>query len=207
MKKMVPLFFLLLFVFAPITIAEANIASSGDSATPPPKVLGLTFGATRQQVKNLYINRFKAKPIREKDDALMYLDALVDIPSVYDVVYEFYGDRLAKITVRLDTETTDDSAFLLLSVYNQYKEMLREKYGTPESYEGMDKDYDTDESRLVGLKTGKGCYASLWRTKDLAIDLALEGDAGELGFVLLYEYRPLYKKLLEERKKKTTESL
>jgi len=153
-----------------------------------PSILGMRFGASRDEVKARYQD---SQPDYETEERLVYNSPVIELRDVNEVVYMFFENKLYAISLLLNKETTQGSAKNLLDTYDYYKNALTGKYGAPKSDDGMSKVYDNDRFRLVGIEIGAGKYESKWDTEDMFVELALKGDNYKLDFHLDYYYKPI----------------
>ena len=140
------------------------------------KMRDVPFKSKLRYAKKLY-KKSGQKPIFERADRLDFMGPPVEVPDTGETNLIFTKDTLVEVSQYFEIEDDDPSAFKHIAKYRDLKDRLKAKYGSPESIEFMDDNYNNSNSRLEGFKTKKGNYASLWRNVGgMSIFLVLGGD-------------------------------
>ena len=168
-----------------------ELITSNYSKETFPELLSLRFGMTKSEVKRLY-QKTGQKPIYERPNRLDYISPPVEVPDATEtnLVFDKKG-KLLEITQYFDVIDDDFSAFKHIAKYRDLKDQLTAKYGTADSLEFMEDQYNTSERRAEGFKVKKGNYASMWRNVngDMDVFLILGGDLLDILLRLTYKLK------------------
>jgi hypothetical protein len=157
-----------------------------------PELLTFRFGMTKGEVKRHY-KKTGQTPIYERPNRLDYIAPPVEVPDATEInlTFDKHG-KLQEVTQYFDVVGDDASAFKHIAKYRDLKDQLTAKYGTADSLEFMDDDYNTSERRAEGFKVKKGNYASMWRNvnEEMDVFLILGGDLLDMLLRLTYKVKP-----------------
>ena len=166
-----------------------ELISSNYSKETFPELLTFEFGMTKAGVKRLY-QKSGQKPIFERKDRLDYISPPVAVPDATEtnLIFDDWGG-LAEVTQYFDVMGDDQSAFKHIAKYRDLKDQLSGKYGTSDSIEFMDDQYNNSDRRAEGFKVKKGNYASMWRDVHGEMDVLLVLGGDHLDMLLRLTYR------------------
>jgi hypothetical protein len=154
----------------------AEIIRSNYSKETFPELFNLRFGMTKNEVKELYQKRSQ-RPIFERPDRLDFICPPVELPGSAETNLTFERNKLTEVCQYFEVVNDEPSAFKHIAKYRDLKDQLSAKYGTPESIEFMEDNYNNGDHRLEGFKSKKGNYASMWRNvRKMDVFLVLGGD-------------------------------
>jgi len=160
----------------------------------PPTVMGLTFGTPKSKI----IQQYKQKNIKLQDNekqTLTYDSTLIENAFGLTTHFLYFDNnaKLGKIYYYISVPVST-SAIELTNKFAKLGEVLTEKYGNPTSFNTtIPSEYDTDESRLLGMQLEITNIYAFWKLYDTDILLEIQkGSMMQVFIGLTYDYKPIW---------------
>jgi hypothetical protein len=182
-------------------------SKKGDQIEPAP--LGLTWGATKAQVKELGValSAEKEGALGQEAIARNLPKALLDTEFV---VLQFgFDDRLGRIVIGSTKWPHDRYAIQAKTRFDELVSLLSERYGAGQSLIStpVDSFYQKPENFAYGLSRNERFHAHSWDVKNTRVELSIRASHEDTFYVLIYEYVPLADNAKKGKKGREKEAL